>query len=288
MRGRNHGRPGRPPREELDRLSPPADTRRAVPSKWSNTGAKRAREARAELGFTRAGPLPDVLAATERAGAHVVLLDLPEGLAGAYIAKPGCPLLFVNGNQAVARQRFTLAHEFGHFRMRHRSVVDGQVAISGYLHDPDEVCANAFAAEFLMPRDAIAAWASDHVRGAVTLEHVVLLACEYGVSAQAARYALETTGVLTGHNRKEQLDDEIGGELHIALFSQLGLQPVEDELAAASAHRPRIPRSLRDSPLGDLLAGQIDVDGFAVRLSCEPARAAAMLSAFGLDRLLPA
>ncbi len=257
-------------------------------SKWSNTGAKRAREARAELGFERHGPLPDVLAATEHGGAHVVLLDLPEGLAGAYVSKPGCPLLFVNGNQAIARQRFTLAHEFGHFRMRHRSVVDRQVAISGHLHDPDEVCANAFAAEFLMPRDAIAAWAQDNVSGTVTLEHVVLLACEYGVSAQAARYALETAGALTAHRRKEQLDDEIRDELHTALFAQLGLEPIDDELAAASAHRPRIPRRLRDSALGDLLAGQIDVDGFAGRLNCEPARAIAMLSAFGLDQLLPA
>lgn len=259
-----------------------------MPSKWSNTGAKRAREARAELGFTREGPLPDVLAVTERGGAHVVLLDLPEGLAGAYIAKPGCPLLFVNGNQAIARQRFTLAHEFGHFRMRHRSVVDRQVAISGHLHDPDEVCANAFAAEFLMPRDAVGAWARGNVRGAVTLEHVVLLACDYGVSAQAARYALEAAGALTDPQRKDQLDDEIANELHVALFSRLGLEPIEDELAAASAHRPRIPRGLRDSALGDLLAGHIDVDGFARRLDCEPSRAAAMLGAFGLDELLPA
>lgn len=258
-----------------------------MPSKWSNTGAKRAREARAELGFTHHGPLPDVLAATEQGGAHVVLLDLPEGLAGAYISKPDCPLLFVNGNQAIARQRFTLAHELGHFRMRHRSVVDKQVAISGYLHDPDEVCANAFAAEFLMPRDAIAAWARDNVRSAVTLEHVVLLAHEYGVSAQAARYALETAGPLTSEKRREQLDDEIKNDLHTALFSQLGLEPIEDELAAASAHRPRIPRRLRDSALGDLLAGHIDVEAFAGRLGCDPARATAMLSALGLDQLLP-
>lgn len=257
-----------------------------MPSKWSYTGAKRAREARADLGFTREGPLPDVLTAAEQGGAHAVLLDLPDGVAGAYIAKPDCPLLFVNGDQAIARQRFTLAHEFGHFRMGHRSVVDKQVAISGYLHDPDEVCANAFAAEFLMPKDAITAWGQENVRGAVTLEHVVLLAGEYGVSAQAARYALDTAGVLTAAKRKAQIDAEIKAELHIELFAQLGIDPIEDELAAASAHRPRIPRALRDSALGDLLAGQITVDGFAARLNCDPDRARAMLSSFGLDQLL--
>jgi Zn-dependent peptidase ImmA (M78 family) len=258
-----------------------------VASKWSNTGAKRGREARADLGIAPAEPLDDLLTTVEEAGAHVVVLDLPEGVAGAYIAKPDCPLLFVNGNQWIARQRFTLAHEFGHFRMGHETVVDKQVAISGYLHDPNEVCANAFAAEFLMPKLAIARWGAANLRsGEPTLEHVCLLAAEYGVSAQAARYALDTAGVLTSFKRKAQLDDEIKQELHVELFKQLGLEPLEDELAAASARRPRIPRALRDTALGDLLAGDIDTAGFAERVNAPTAQVDAMLAALGLDQLL--
>ena len=256
-------------------------------SKWSNTGAKRAREARADLGLGDEGPLSDLLVVVEGAGAHVVVLDLPEGLAGAYVATPDCPLLFVNGAQWIARQRFTLAHEFGHFRMGHETVVDRQVAISGHLHDPNEVCANAFAAEFLMPRRAIAQWGAERVRGGEpTLEHVCLLAAEYGVSAQAARYALDTAGVLAGARRKRQLDEEIADELHVGLFKQLGLEPLEDELAAASARRPRIPRALRDTALGDLLAGDIDIVGFAERVNAPTDQVEAMLAALGLDQLL--
>jgi Zn-dependent peptidase ImmA (M78 family) len=258
-----------------------------VPSKWSNTGAKRGREARADLGLGAEGPLADLLTVVEDAGAHVVVLDLPDGVAGAYVAEPGCPLLFVNGGQWIARQRFTLAHEFGHHRMGHESVVDRQVAISGYLHDPNEVCANAFAAEFLMPRRAIARWGADNVGGAQpTLEHVCVLAAQYGVSAQAARYALETAEVLTSATRKRQLDEELADELHVDLFRQLGLEPLEDELAAASARRPRIPRALRDTALGDLLAGTTDVDGFAARVGAPAAEVSAMLAALGLDQLL--
>jgi Zn-dependent peptidase ImmA (M78 family) len=259
-----------------------------VASKWSNTGAKRGREARADLGIAPDEPLDDLLTTVEDAGANVIVLDLPEGVAGAYIAKPDCPLLFVNGDQWIARQRFTLAHEFGHFRMGHETVVDKQVAISGYLHDPNEVCANAFAAEFLMPKLAIARWGRENVRGEPTLEHVCLLAAEYGVSAQAARYALDTAGVLTNARRKAQLDEEIKQELHIELFKQLGLEPLGDELAAASARRPRIPRALRDSALGDLLAGNIDVKGFAERVGCGAAEVDAMLAALSLDQLLTA
>lgn len=260
----------------------------SVASEHSNRGAKRAREAREDLGFTREGPLPDVLAAVEHGGAHAVVLELPEGVAGAYVNKPDCPLLFVNGAQAVARQRFTLAHEFGHHRMGHASVVDEQAAISGYDHNPNEVCANAFAAEFLMPRDAIAAWGRDHVDGAVTLEHVVLLAADYGVSAQAARYALASAKVLTDARRGEQLNAEIAQELHVALGERLGLVALDDELADVAGRLPRIPIALRSSALGDLLVGEIDPAGLAQRIGRGLDEVSAMLAAMGLDRLLPA
>jgi Zn-dependent peptidase ImmA (M78 family) len=254
-----------------------------------NTGAKRAREAREDLGYAREGPLPDLVGTIEdRGGAHVVVLELPEGVAGAYVARADCPLVFVNGHQALARQRFTVAHEFGHHRMGHASVVDEQQAISGKLRDPQEVRANAFAAEFLMPRDAITAWGRECVHGAVTLEQVVLLACEYGVSAQAARYALQNAGVLSDTQRCEQLDEEIALELHVALGQQLGLQYPHDELADAAGRLPRIPSALHSSALGDLLAGAIDADQLAVRLGREPHEITAMLAELGIDRLLSA
>lgn len=255
----------------------------------SNTGAKRARQARGDLGYTREGPLPDVVQAIEeRGGAHVVVLDLPEGVAGAYLARPQCPLLFLNGHQALARQRFTVAHEFGHHRMGHASVVDEQKAISGHLHDPKEVRANAFAAEFLMPRDAVTAWGRERVSGAVSLEQVVTLACEYGVSAQAARYALHNAGVLTDARRARQLDEEIAAGLHVELGRQLGLQAPHDELADAAGRLPRIPSALRHSALGDLLAGEINAEELALRVGREPGEVAAMLAELGIDQLLPA
>ena len=254
----------------------------------TNRGAKRAREAREALGYTREGPLPDLLAAVEERGrAHAVLLDLPDGVAGAYIAKPDLPLLFVNGRQAPSRQRFTLAHEFGHHRMGHATVVDQQADISGYSHDPNEICANAFAAEFLMPRDAVAAWGKRDVDGAVTLEHIVLFAYEYGVSAQAARYAFATAKVLTNTKRGKQLDGEIADELHVEVAQRLGLEPLEHELADASRRLPRIPPALRGSALGDLLVGNLDVEGLAQRLGREPCKVQAMLDGLGIAQLLP-
>lgn len=257
-------------------------------SEYSNRGAKRARETREALGYARERPVADLIEAIEdRGGAHCLVLELTDGVAGAYVAKPGLPLLFVNGVHGITRQRFTLAHEFGHFRMGHSTVIDEHVTIAGVERDPNEVSANAFAAEFLMPREATRAWGAEHVRAAVTLEHVVVFANEYGVSPQAARYAFETAGVLADGTRSEQLDAEIAEDLHIELASYLGLEPLEDRLAEAVRRLPRIPPALEQSALGDLLIGAIDIDELAARAGRTPDEVHQALAEFRLDQLLP-
>ena len=256
---------------------------------YSNRGSKRAREARADLGFTRDGPLPDLLQVVEGpGGANVIVLELPEGVAGAYVERPSRPLLFVNGRQALSRQRFTVAHEFGHHRMGHSTVVDEQAALGPGARDPDEVAANAFAAEFLMPRDAVAAWGREEIRGAVTLEDVCRLCCSFGVSGLAARYALENAGVLTDRRRCDELDAEIADGLHVDVSRQLGLELLGDDLADTAGRLPRLPASLRDSALGEFLTGDLDADGLARRLDRDPADVRAMVAELALDRLLPA
>jgi Zn-dependent peptidase ImmA (M78 family) len=256
-----------------------------VASEWANRGAKRAREARAALGHGD-GPPPDVLDAVERAGAHVVLLELGPGVAGAYL--PDVPVVVVNGRQPLVRQRFTLAHELGHHRIGHGYVVDGPAAIAGrHRRDQREVEANAFAAELLLPRAGVAAWGERHVSGAVTLEHVVLVAHEHGVSAQAARYALTTAGVLRDPVRERALDGEIAAGLHVDCARWLGLQPLADGLADAVAALPRIPPALRGAVLVDLLTGATDVAGVARELRRDVADVAQMLRALGLDRIVP-
>ena len=251
-----------------------------VPSLHSNRGAKRAREARDALGLPLDRAPEDLLEAVEaRGGAHVVALDLGDGVAGAHLARPGCPLLFVNGRQPPTRQRFTLAHEFGHHRLGHATVVDRPQAFSD-SHDPLEVEANAFAAELLIPRPAMERWADEREPGPITLEDVVRLAAEYGVSAQMARIRLETTRALTDRGRADRLDAEIGAREHVALAEYLGLTAPRDRLAAGPL--PRIPAPLRAGPIGRLLAGELDADGLAAQLGLDPAAVRRMLANLGL------
>jgi Zn-dependent peptidase ImmA (M78 family) len=264
-----------------------ADTQK-VPTVHTYRGAKRAREARDALGLGQGGPLPDLLQAVEeRGGVHVVALDLGEGVAGAHVARPGCPLLFVNARQPLPRQRFTLAHEFGHHRLRHATAVDRPSALTD-SHNPLEVEANAFAAEFLLPKRALERWDDARSPGTITLEHVVRIAAVCGVSAQMVRYRLATAGVLDDERRIEQLDGEIAEDHHRRLADDLGVNTLADGLAAAQGHLPRIPAALRAGPLGALLAGELDAEGLAARIGREPAAVQAMLANLGLDTVLAA
>jgi Zn-dependent peptidase ImmA (M78 family) len=243
-----------------------------------------ARRARLDMGFGLEGPLPDLLRAVEGpGGAQVVVLELRREVAGACLVRGALTLLFVNGANPAVRQRFTLAHEFGHCRLGHASVIDREADVFGAQHDPSEVAANYFAAEFLMPGQAVRDWAR---RRQVRLDELVRLAGEYGVSAKMARIRLETSGAVRDRERLDRLDAEIDEEgLHLGLAGWFGWQDLHDELSAASP--PRVPPALRDSALGGVLTGQLTVAKAAARSGRTPGEMRRALEDFGLDRLVP-
>jgi Zn-dependent peptidase ImmA (M78 family) len=253
-----------------------------------NAARKRAREAREELGLGLVSPVADVLRSVEAAGVAVAILDLGPGLAGAYLHPQGTPVAFVNGRDAAHRQRFTLAHEFGHHRLGHGQVVDEPPALSDYDWDPNEVQANYFAAEFLMPKAAALAWAGEHADERLSLETVVRYAAAFGVSAKAACISLERAGVLGSPRLARRLHDEIEQKLHVVVAAHLGLPELDDEIAAARGRLPRLPLALRHSAVGDLLAGTCGVDELARRLGRDVADVRAALDAVGLAPLVSA
>lgn len=97
-----------------------------------------------------------------------------------------------NAHEVSYRQRFTQAHELGHVILGH--VNDGRepkrdTSFAVRTHDPDEVAANAFAAELLMPED--------YVRTAVKREQdISKLARLFDVSTTAMRFRLQNLSIL--------------------------------------------------------------------------------------------
>jgi Zn-dependent peptidase ImmA (M78 family) len=245
-----------------------------VASIHSNRGAKRAREARETLGLDPVAPLACVLTVVEeRLELPVVVARLPDEVAGACWHEGDGVVLWVNGAQAAPRRRFTLAHELGHVWCRHdgRLEVDSMQTLSGRTTNPLEIQANAFAAEFLMPKEGVCELFADHEPG---LDELVVYAAHHGTSALAALIRLETAGVV-GEARAARLREEIEEGEHFAAQHRLGPVTREDRLGAI-ADLPYTSPALAGSALAGALGGAVAV--------ADAARAAGVLP----EQLAPA
>jgi hypothetical protein len=102
-----------------------------------------------ELNETR-GPV-DVFGALLKNKVAVIFRPL-KGLLGAYLTKPATGVI-ISTQRPLQVQRFTGAHELGHIAMRHSISLDGEeILLSPDDLTAQEMQANAFASEFLMPR----------------------------------------------------------------------------------------------------------------------------------------
>jgi len=102
----------------------------------------------------------DVFEAVHTVGLPLILRPLDK-LLGAYLNEPE-PGVLVTTQRPMSIQRFTAAHELGHFSRRHQPSLDDEsilrrMSISGRPADDfQEVEADAFAVAFMMPRWLIA------------------------------------------------------------------------------------------------------------------------------------
>jgi Zn-dependent peptidase ImmA (M78 family) len=111
--------------------------------------------------------LPVDIRAIVKRYAHVMPELLPPDISGMLIPAPAQPtkpwIILFNRKQAPERQRFTMAHELGHLLLHEYRAphADGprQVryrdSVSSLGTDQEEVEANQFAAELLMPADLL-------------------------------------------------------------------------------------------------------------------------------------
>jgi predicted secreted protein len=112
------------------------------------------RELGSEEIVNRVGGGVDVFGAIT--GREVSLVFRPlDGLLGAFLPHP-VPGIVVTTERGLAVQRFTAAHEFGHFELQHPVSVDADEILvrqpyGSAAYDNREAAADAFAANFLMP-----------------------------------------------------------------------------------------------------------------------------------------
>jgi Zn-dependent peptidase ImmA (M78 family) len=136
-------------------------------------------------------------------GAQITYAAFEGDVSGVLYRESDRILIGVNSTHAPTRQRFTMAHEIGHLVMHEGRpvVVDRLVRVN--LRDgtsnQEEIEANAFAAELLMPRRLISAQIQrlvERARPIVPQELVAELAGAFRVSLEAMSYRLENLGIL--------------------------------------------------------------------------------------------
>jgi Zn-dependent peptidase ImmA (M78 family) len=115
----------------------------------------------------------------------------------------------LNSKNSDRRQRFTIAHELGHWQLHagrplivdHLVRINRRNEISSAATDREEIEANAFAAALLMPASLIdAAVRRELDRGVDTIERLTqLLANEFDVSTEAMSWRLINLGIVSSN-----------------------------------------------------------------------------------------
>jgi len=125
-------------------------------------------------------------------------------VSGMLYRTPADVVIGLNASHSVTRQRFSLAHELGHFLLHKGDVfVDAKVNFRNRLSamgvDREEIEANAFAAELLMPAEMLSSDFYEIFKRDNSDAHTSLiqsLATRYEVSEMAMEFRLKNLGLL--------------------------------------------------------------------------------------------
>jgi Zn-dependent peptidase ImmA (M78 family) len=145
----------------------------------------------------------DVFAAIIDRGAQLVFRKL-DGLLGAYVPAE-VPGILITSERNLAIQRYTGGHELGHYCMNHSGSIDEEdilhrSSITSAKYDTNEVAADAFSSEFLMPEWLVEyhakrqGWSMDSLADVV---NAYQLSLRVGLSFEATCRILQNHNLLT-------------------------------------------------------------------------------------------
>jgi Zn-dependent peptidase ImmA (M78 family) len=121
-----------------------------------------------------------------------------KNFSGMLIRKDGGALIGVNSDEAEVRQRFTIAHELGHFFLHPEqdAFVDYRDNKHGIMRTAREKQANMFAAALLMPRKLLIKDFRTITKNGFSDDELHELARRHDVSEDAMRFRLINLNVL--------------------------------------------------------------------------------------------
>jgi len=174
------------------------------------------------------GPVADLTKLAEGAGIIIISFDFGSELIDGF-CQHSCdglpPLVFINSNQPKDRYRFSLAHEIGHL-ICHQTP-----------HREQEIEANRFASEFLMPTREIKNDFDSH-----SLTKFMDLKLYWGTSMQSIMYKAWQIGSLSDRMYK----------YYAIEMSKRGFRKREPVEATHLVERPAVLRSIIKAHISDL------------------------------------
>ena len=205
-------------------------------------------------------PEPEDFAAwlEERLRVDVCIAPLPTGLDGLALSSGRLRLALVSSGIAATRQRFTLAHEICHLASgdAHDLTVDEDVF---GRRSTEEKRANAFAAAFLMPAQAMRT-ATDGQEVDETL--VVHLLGRFRVSLDALAFRLHNVGAVNAHGRDR---------IRAMSSARIALRPGRANDLQARNER-RAPGGLLARAMEAFAVGELGIRPLASLLDTDPDR----------------
>lgn len=137
-------------------------------------------------------PIPHLSDFLEERGFKVILVDMPESIAGVtcFVENnlgPKLPVIVTSNRITGERQRFTIAHELGHLLL---DIVNPSINI--------EKACDKFAGAFLMPERVL--WETlGKKRKSISIGELLVLKRFLGVSVQALTYRTRDLGIINDY-----------------------------------------------------------------------------------------
>jgi len=111
---------------------------------------------------------------------------------GVLLRKEDMAFMAINSDESPARQRFTIAHELGHFFLHEtkETFIDYRDNKKNVVRDKREIDANKFAAALLMPKKPLLKDIKSFLENGLDKEITTFLAKKYEVSEDAMTFRL--------------------------------------------------------------------------------------------------
>jgi len=172
-------------------MNPESDAQQILATVWAPNSADNA-----------IVPLPvNPFEIAQRLGIKAFTAGLDEGVSGILVKRAGQDAeIYVHASDSPNRQRFTCAHELGHYVKRSAAgdeaweYVEHRNLITSQGTNQEEIYANKFAAGLLMP-EAMVRDRFQRLKESKGTPSPAALAFEFGVSADAMQFRLANLGL---------------------------------------------------------------------------------------------